>query len=323
MQKNSRRFSNIFLLVMVFTLSACALFDRGETSPGKRKQPKSASESTPSAPPTAWDDTADSAPEKPVTPSRTRVPKLGVILGPGSFRAFAHVGVLKELERARIPIDAIIGLEWGSLVAGLYALHGQINEVEWKLYKLEKLKLPGRGFLSKRIAPESIRTLQDYLQENLDLKSLNRTTVPWSCPVLENGQVSWSSSGALAPAVARCMTFLPLYQTSDNQWGAAFAINEAIARLRLQGMEQIVLVNVLGSRPLLEGRQLPEFSGSVILWEEVRRSLQQAAPQLSLVIDVPLSGVMLTDFSRRKEVTQAGEKAGQQAARLLSERFGF
>ncbi|NQV87740.1 MAG: patatin-like phospholipase family protein, partial [Woeseiaceae bacterium] len=40
-------------------------------------------------------------------------PRVGLVLGGGGARGAAHIGVLKELERLRIPIDAIAGTSMG------------------------------------------------------------------------------------------------------------------------------------------------------------------------------------------------------------------
>jgi NTE family protein len=49
-------------------------------------------------------------------------PKVGVVLSGGSAKGFAHVGVLKVLERAGIPIDCIAGTSMGAVVGGLYSV---------------------------------------------------------------------------------------------------------------------------------------------------------------------------------------------------------
>lgn len=59
-------------------------------------------------------------------------PKIGLVLSGGGARGVAHVGVLKALEKLRIPIDCIAGTSMGSIVGGLYASGmspGQIKEV--------------------------------------------------------------------------------------------------------------------------------------------------------------------------------------------------
>ena len=49
-------------------------------------------------------------------------PKVGVVLSGGGAKGAAHIGVLKVLERAGIPIDIITGTSVGSIVGGLYAI---------------------------------------------------------------------------------------------------------------------------------------------------------------------------------------------------------
>ena len=54
------------------------------------------------------------------SPTETR-PRLGLVLSGGGARGFAHIGVLKALEEAQIPIDFIAGSSMGSIVGALYA----------------------------------------------------------------------------------------------------------------------------------------------------------------------------------------------------------
>jgi len=48
-------------------------------------------------------------------------PKIGLVLGGGGARGYAHVGVLKKLEEMRIPYDYIAGTSMGSIVGGFLA----------------------------------------------------------------------------------------------------------------------------------------------------------------------------------------------------------
>ena len=63
----------------------------------------------------------------PGTPER---PRVGVVLGGGGARGAAHIGVLRELERLRVPIDAIAGTSMGAIVGGLYASGMSTDELE-------------------------------------------------------------------------------------------------------------------------------------------------------------------------------------------------
>lgn len=58
----------------------------------------------------------------PSTPAQTnKQKKLAVVLSGGGAKGMAHIGVLKVLERAGIPIDIVTGTSMGSIVGGLYA----------------------------------------------------------------------------------------------------------------------------------------------------------------------------------------------------------
>jgi NTE family protein len=63
------------------------------------------------------------APTTPTTPIviTKRLPKIGLALGGGAARGFAHVGVIQVLEEAGIKPDFVVGTSAGSLVAALYA----------------------------------------------------------------------------------------------------------------------------------------------------------------------------------------------------------
>ena len=78
---------------------------------------------------------ADSAPAAEDPPDR---PRIGLVLGGGGARGAAHIGVLRELERLNIPVDAIAGTSMGAIVGGLYAtgmtpaeLEGVIASLDW------------------------------------------------------------------------------------------------------------------------------------------------------------------------------------------------
>ncbi|GGY17370.1 patatin-like phospholipase family protein [Paludibacterium paludis] len=53
--------------------------------------------------------------------SASAPPRIGIVLGGGGARGFAHLGVLMELERLHVPISCISGTSAGALVGGMYA----------------------------------------------------------------------------------------------------------------------------------------------------------------------------------------------------------
>ncbi len=67
--------------------------------------------------------TVPPVPITPITPNviAKRLPKIGLALGGGAARGFAHIGVIQVLEEAGIKPDLVVGTSAGSLVAAIYA----------------------------------------------------------------------------------------------------------------------------------------------------------------------------------------------------------
>ncbi len=57
-------------------------------------------------------------------------PKIGLVLSGGAAKGLAHVGVIKVLEEAGIPIDFVGGTSMGSVVGGMYAIGYDANTLE-------------------------------------------------------------------------------------------------------------------------------------------------------------------------------------------------
>jgi len=63
------------------------------------------------------------------TPKRER-PKVGVVLSGGGAKGLAHIGALKVIEEAGIPVDFVVGTSIGSIMAGIYALGYSADEMD-------------------------------------------------------------------------------------------------------------------------------------------------------------------------------------------------
>jgi NTE family protein len=102
-------------------------------------------------------------------------PKVGLALGSGGARGFAHLGVIKVLRDEGIPIDLIAGSSMGALVAAFY---GAGLDVE-RLYKLSRVfkrkyyldfTVPKMGFIAGKRVKELIRIFtQGKMIEELDI----------------------------------------------------------------------------------------------------------------------------------------------------------
>ncbi len=59
--------------------------------------------------------------------------KVGLALGGGGARGMAHIGVLRVLEREKIPIDIITGTSIGAIIGAIYALNPSAEELESRI----------------------------------------------------------------------------------------------------------------------------------------------------------------------------------------------
>ncbi|QIZ07341.1 patatin family protein [Priestia megaterium] len=89
-------------------------------------------------------------------------PKIGLALGSGGARGFAHLGVIKALKDAEIPIHLIAGSSMGALVASFYGAGIDMD----RLYKLSTafkrkyfldFTVPKMGFISGKKVKEFIK----------------------------------------------------------------------------------------------------------------------------------------------------------------------
>jgi NTE family protein len=77
-------------------------------------------------------------PTVPLLAAEQQRPKIGLVLSGGGARGAAHIGVIRELERLRIPIDYVAGTSMGAIIGGLYAtgmnaeqLEQTLNAIDW------------------------------------------------------------------------------------------------------------------------------------------------------------------------------------------------
>lgn len=101
-------------------------------------------------------------------------PVIGLALGSGAAKGYAHIGVLQVLEKENIPIDIIVGSSMGSLIGALYAsgidanmlekLSKQIHRKQWVDLVVPKVGL---------IAGDKIKAIIQLLTKNKSFEELN------------------------------------------------------------------------------------------------------------------------------------------------------
>ena len=112
--------------------------------------------------------------------------KVGLVLGSGSARGLAHIGVLKVLEREGIPVDLIAGTSIGALIGGISAAGMSAAEMEEiarsvnlkKLISLVDIARPSTALVNGNKVEEFIRTL-------VDGKDFSELNVPFACVAVD------------------------------------------------------------------------------------------------------------------------------------------
>ncbi len=105
-------------------------------------------------------------------------PKVGLVLGGGGAKGVAHIGVLKVLERAGIPVDVITSTSMGSIIGGAYAcghtavvLDSVVKSQDWSLLLSDRENLSYQSlkvrekqniyFLSKALSFKKKKAVND------------------------------------------------------------------------------------------------------------------------------------------------------------------
>jgi NTE family protein len=305
------------------------------TTPGVRSPVRSQPENgnpppqqTPPSQQTPVTTVPPNTPTVPATPAflNKELPKVGVILGAGGMKTFAHLGVLRELQRARIPIHALVGLEWGAVIGGLYTMQAQANEAEWKSFKLKNEELPSNGFLSSRIKSAPISSLRPFFTDVFGSFGIDKSRVPFACPTysLRTDRTTWQDRGLFKDAMTHCLPYPPLFQDNAGALAAPFAISESVAWLRAKGANVILLVNVMGQGETFASGLVSSQYSENLLWSEVRRDMLAARPPLvNWTINVNTTGHPITDGDARRALMEAGSKAATEVVNKMATQYGF
>ncbi|KZL21246.1 NTE family protein RssA [Pseudovibrio axinellae] len=152
--------------------------------------------------------------QEPETPSNAPDPEItpgiGLALGGGAARGWAHIGVLKALSEAGIQLDFIAGTSIGAVVGGCY-LCGKLDQLEeWvltlsrrRVFSMVDLSFGGSGLISGN---KVLSLFEDHFG-GIMIEDLDR---PFAAVATElgTGHEIWLKNGPLAQAM-RCTTSLP------------------------------------------------------------------------------------------------------------------
>lgn len=158
-------------------------------------------------------------------------PVIGLALGGGGARGYAHIGVIRTLIAHQVPIDVVAGTSMGAVIGGAYACGVDLHKLEKILKNLDVNKLLGipdttlRGieslagktaseYLFKRAdwrtyEPERLTRLYEFLKLFTGERTFEDLSVPLSviaCDI-DTGEEIVLRSGKLYRAIAASMSF--------------------------------------------------------------------------------------------------------------------
>jgi NTE family protein len=178
---------------------------------------------------------------------------VGLALGAGAAKGFAHIGVLDALEKAGIRIDMIAGSSMGAIIGGGYASGLSVDTlatVALTYNWLDVLNLldpvfPTRGFIDGQ-------KIHAFLDELYDHQNIEDLDIPFAATTVDimKGDLFVLNEGSLANA-ARASSSIPIvFNPLANRKGQVLVDGGMIDPVpidvvRSMGADYIIAVNVL------------------------------------------------------------------------------
>ena len=261
----------------------------------------------PPAPPPAPPVAEVAPPPKPPA----RPPRIGLALGGGAARGFAHIGVIQVLEENGIRPDLVAGTSAGSLVAALYASGKTGAELGRLAEAMDETAItdwsfPGRGLIRGE-------ALAKFVRENTGGRSIENMRVPLGIVAtdLDNGQPILFQIGdpgvAVRASSAVPAVFTPVRIGSREYVDGGLVSPVPVRFARQMGAELVIAVDISAipdgnatGDPMRMLLQTFAIMGRSINTFELREA--------DVVMRPKLAGVSGADFSARKRSIQAGRE---------------
>lgn len=242
----------------------------------------------------------------------TRPPRIGLALGGGAARGFAHIGVIQVLEEHGIKVDYVAGTSAGSLVAALYAsgrngaaLAAMADQMDESAFA--DWAFPGRGLIRGE-------ALARYVRENTGGRTIEQMVLPLGIVAtdLDSGQAILFQRGDAGTAVrassAVPAVFTPVKIGAREYVDGGLVSPVPVRFAKQMGAELVIAVDISAipdgaptGDPMRMLLQTFAIMGKSINTFELREA--------DVVLRPKLGGVSSADFSNRKRSIQAGRDA--------------
>ena len=268
--------------------------------------------------PTPTTPTAPSAPSKAVAvevPPAVRVPpKLGLALGGGAARGFAHIGVIQVLEEAGLRPDFVAGTSAGSVVAALYAsgkTGAQLQQVGESMEEAAITDWTLPVFNSGVLRGDA---LAKYVNQQVGGRLIENMTVPLGIVAtdLYSGEMMVFQRGDTGMAVRASSAvpaiFQPVKISGRSYVDGGLVSPVPVRAARRMGAQVVVAIDIT-SPPDSSGND-----GTVAVLLQTASIMGKSINAFELkeadvVVRPDLRAVSSADFSSRKKAIEAGRRA--------------
>ena len=254
-----------------------------------------------------------------VAPKPLRPPRIGLALGGGAARGFAHIGVIQVLEENGIRPDLVVGTSAGSLVAAIYAAGKSGAELATMAQTMDEgaitdWSFPGRGLIRGE-------ALARYVREQTGGRTIDQMKLPLGIVAtdLDNGMPILFRQGDTGMAVrassAVPAVFQPVRIGSREYVDGGLVSPVPVRFARQMGAELVIAVDIT-SPP--DGNATGDpFKILLQTFAIMGKSINQfELRDADVVLRPSLVGVSSADFSARMKAIQSGREA---AIKLLPE----
>jgi len=224
-------------------------------------------------------------------------PVVGLVLGAGGSRGFAHIGVIKALETAGIRPDLVVGVSSGAVVGALYAAGMDARALEAAALEVEDNDLIDFTLFGPAMV-EGAR-LQDFINGATGNRPIEKLSLPFAAVAAESGsnRMTVFNRGNTGIAVRASASvprlFWPVIIRGTEYVDGGLASRVPVSVARAMGADLVIAVDV--SR-----------RGSV------------DADAADVVIRPAVIRTRITDFSRKLDNLAAGETAARAALPRVS-----
>ena len=261
-------------------------------------------------------------PPPPVTQPLPKPAKIALVLGAGSSKGFAHIGVLKILESNKIPIHMIVGTSVGSVIGSLYAYGHNAFELQKLSFSIEKgdivdLTIPDNGFIKGE-------KLEEFVNKTLKYTPIEKLKIPFYAVAtdIQNGQEIVFGRGNTGQAVrASCSipgVFRPV-KIGDKMYVDGGVVSPvAVDAAKRFGADIVIAVDISTEvEQTLPGNTVETILQSLNIMYSKLASVQLS--QANVVIKPKVGYIGSADFSKRHEAILEGEKAALEALPKIME----